>query len=404
MLADTFNKKEGNFLYWKDSRNALVPPDRNLGERIESNRYLFGLIYKNVLSNKVFMNIKGSYYFNDWNDNATPSNSATSNLYRGEVQINTSLTDKIVLVTGIEAITSNVNSNLFGNPTSYGIGTYALTDFNFNFPLILSIGFRYDYSRLDTLNGSSAFSPKLGLNYKLFSNLILRSSIGTGFRAPTLAEAFTSTSANGITVKPNPKLKSESNLTFELGVNYNAFRFLNLDLAVFQNEYYNMIEAGIDTSDGLIVFDNVIRARIQGLEFNSVLKIIPGYLSLTLSYTYLWARDIEENKALKYRPRNMFYSNLDFTIYNFEFGIDFRYWSRVEEIDQELIELGLVPDGELRVPVYVTDLRAGYNLISLGLPVNLYLNVKNILNYNYVELIGNLRPIRSYAFGFNLVL
>ena len=403
LLANTFNKSVGNFLYWKDSRNALIPPDANLGEQVKSNRHLFGLIYKNVLSEYMFLNLKGSFYYNDWKDNATPSNSSVSKIFRGEAQLNTSLSDRIILITGAEAITSKVNSNLFGNPNSFVIGVYAVTDFNFSFPLSLSLGIRYDYSKLDSLNGSGALSPKLGMNYKFAENLIFRSSLGTGFRAPSLAEAFTSTSANGITVKPNPELKSESNLTIEAGINYTPFEFFNLDFAAFFNDYYNMIEPGIDPADGLVVFDNVLRARIQGMEFNSTIKIFPEYLSLSFSYTYLWARDLDQNKALKYRPRHLFYSNLNFTLADFDFGIDYRYWSRVEEIDEELIALGLVQDGELRVAAHSIDLRAGYNLTLINVPVSLYLNAKNILNYNYVELIGNLRPIRSYSFGLNLV-
>ncbi len=403
-IANTFNKRAGSFIYWKNSRNALVPPDENQGERIETNRYLFGLIYKNVLSDKIFLNIKTSYYLNDWEDNATPSNASTSNLYRGEVQLNSSLTDNIILVTGIEGNTASVNSNLFGNPNSNSFGVYALLDINFSFPLIMSIGLRYDYSKLDTLDGSSAFSPKLGLNYKLTDKIILRSSVGTGFRAPSLAEAFTSTSASGITVKPNPFLKSESNLSMELGVNYDALSVLNLDLALFKNEYYDMIEPGIDPADGKVVFDNVIRARIEGLEANTTFRFIPDELTFTMSYTYMWAREAEKGTALKYRPRHIFYSRLEFRKWNIELGIDFRYWSKVEEIDNELIDLGIIRDGELRVPVFATDFRAGYNLASVGLPVLIYLNIKNLTNYNYVELIGNLRPIRNFTFGFNLIL
>ncbi len=67
-----------------------------------------------------------------------------------------------------------------------------------------------------------------------------------------------------------------------------------------------------------------------------------------------------------------------------------------------LLILGIVVDGDLRVPVYTTDVKLGYNFITYGLPMNIYLNVKNIFNYNYVELIGNLRQIRNYSFGLNL--
>ncbi|MGB5287704.1 MAG: hypothetical protein WBN42_04390, partial [Ignavibacteriaceae bacterium] len=113
-------------------------------------------------------------------------------------------------------------------------------------------------------------------------------------------------------------------------------------------------------------------------------------------------RDLETDLALRYRPRHIFYSSLDFRKWNFEFGVNFRYTSRVEEIDEELIDLGIVVDGDLRVPIYTTDLKLGYNFLSLGLPLNLYLNVKNIFNYNYVELIGNLRQLRNYSVGLNL--
>jgi iron complex outermembrane receptor protein len=301
-------------------------------------------------------------------------------------------------------MTSNVSSNLFGNPNSLGIGAYAVADINFDFPLIVSLGTRYDYSKLDSLDGSGAISPKLGINYKLLNNLVFRTSLGTGFRAPTLAEAFTSTSSSGIVVKPNPNIKSESNLAFEFAVNYSPLYFLNLDFAFFHNEYYDMIEPAIDPADGLVVFDNVVRSRIQGSEVNASIIFIPDELTLTMSYTYMWARDLDKNIALKYRPRHLFYSSFDFRKWNLDFGLDFRYWSEVEEIDNELVDLGIIVDGDLRFPVYVTDIRAGYNFISLGLPIRIFLNIKNAFNYNYVELIGNIRKIRSYSLGFNLAI
>ncbi len=403
-IANTFNKQAGQFLYWKDSRNALVPPDQNLGDRIETNRYLFGLIYKSLISDKLLLNIKTSYYRNYFKDNQALPNESTSNLYRGEVQLNSNITDFLVLTGGVEGTLSEVKSSLFGNPDANSMGIYAVTDINFSFPLIASVGVRYDYGKLDSLDGSGAVSPKLGFNYKIFNNLILRSSLGSGFRAPTLSEAFTSTSTGGITVKPNPNIKSEYNLTFEIGVNYMPINLLNLDLAVFQNEYYDMIEPGIDPTDGLVFFSNVVRARIQGLEAGTIFYLLPNELSLSLNYTYLWARDLETGNALRYRPRHVFYSGLDFRKWNFEFGLNFRYTSQVEEIDDELVDLGIVVDGDLRVPVYTTDVRLGYNLVAFEMPLNLYLNIKNIFNYNYVELIGNLRQIRNYSFGVNLML
>ena len=116
---------------------------------------------------------------------------------------------------------------------------------------------------------------------------------------------------------------------------------------------------------------------------------------LSLSYTYLWTRDLHTHKALKYRPRHLFVGSLDYYLGGWNIGSDFRYWSRIEEIDDELVRI--VNDGDLRVEVYVLDLRTSYNFNRLGVPISVFLNADNILNYNYVEIIGNLKPIRNYS-------
>mgnify|MGYP001056827439 CR=1 FL=1 len=403
-LVNSFNKRAGNFLYWKDSRNALINSEFVSANRIETNRYLLGLVYKNLLSDQTVFFLKGSYYRNNFSDNSIPSNVSTSSLYRLEAQITSGLSKNIILTSGAEVIPAKVNSTLFANPTSFSAGLYSVADISFDFPLLISIGLRYDYGKLDSLEASGSLSPKIGFNYKLFDNLIFRSSLGTGFRNPTLAEAFTSTSTSGITVKPNPKIRPERNLTFEFGVNYSYHSLFEIDFALFQNEYYKMIEASVDPGDGLIFFDNLLRARIQGFEIGNTLNIIPGILKSGFAYTYLNSKDVEEGTALKYRPKHSFTGSVEFYNWHFGLGIFFRYQSRVEEIDDELIDLGIVRDGNLRVPVYQTDINLSYELISLGLPATVYLNAKNIFNYNYVELVGNLKPIRNFSFGFNLIL
>jgi len=401
-IANTFNKRAGQFLYWKDSQNALIPPERNEGDRIETDRYLFGLIYSSLVEDNLFLTLRGSYYRNYFIDNETPSNESASNLYRGEVQLHSSLNNFISLTGGLEGIASSVRSSLFGNPHSFQTGAYLVSDINFSFPLIASVGVRYDYSKLDTLNGTGAISPKLGLNYKLFDELVLRSAFGIGFRAPTISEAFTSTTTGGITVKPNPNIQPEHNYTFEIGLNYAFSSLFNLDLAVFLSNYKDLIEPVIDPVDGYAFFNNVLEAQINGLEAGLIMFIFPDVLDLTLNYTYLLAEDVVTGKALRYRPKNVLYAGLNFNRWNFQFGINFRYISKIEEVDDGLVDLGIVVDGDLRVPTYTTDLNFGYSFVSLDLPLSIYLNIKNIFNYNYVELIGNIRQIRSYSFGFNL--
>ncbi len=396
LLANTLNKKGGNFYYWKDSRHALIPTADQQGQTVTTARYLFGAIYKNVLNDELLLNIKTSYYRTDWSDTSPAFDKSITNLYRGEIQLNKSFSDNLVVVTGVEGLSSNVNSNLFGNPDMISGGVYVHGDMSYFSPLTISAGIRYDYSKADTLKGENAVSPKIGLNYKAADNFILRASAGTGFRAPSLAEAFTSTTASGIVIKPNPDLKSETNFTFEFGADYKPFgRGLTLDAAVFQSEYYDFIEPGIDPTDGLAVFRNLTRARIQGFETDVSSELFDKTVGLSLSYTYLWARDLNKRKALKYRPRHTFTGSIDYYYGSLNLGADFRFWSRMEEIDDELVRI--INDGDLRAAAYVLDIRTSYDLNSLGIPVSVFLNANNVLNYNYVELIGNLKPVRNYS-------
>ena len=80
------------------------------------------------------MNIKTSYYRNYFKDNADIPNESTSNLYRGEVQLHSNITNYLVLTGGVEGTLSEVQSSLFGNPDAYSIGVYAVGDITFNFP------------------------------------------------------------------------------------------------------------------------------------------------------------------------------------------------------------------------------------------------------------------------------
>lgn len=404
-FANTINQNSGNFIYWKNVNNALVPPDADQGQRTESNRYMFGLLFNNSFNEKFSVNIRSSYYGTNWRDETTSRNNSTSNLFRTEVQANFKFSQNITLTSGIEGTASQVNSNIFGNPSAKTFGIYSQADIKLSSPFSLSIGARFDYSKIDSIKSSYAFSPRIGLNYKLSDKIILRTSAGAGFRAPSLAEAFTSTAASGIVIIPNLNIKSEHNFTSELGINYQASTYLNIDAAIFHNEFYDYIEPELivdNAGNSFGQFKNVTRARIQGLEFSAKTQIIPEKFFLSLGYTYLWARDVENKKALKYRPKHLLYASADYKISNFIFGTDFRYWSKVEEIDFNLARI--IPDAEERVPVYVLDFRIEYKLFLFGIPGKLSLNNKNALNYNYVELIGNIAPIRNYSLSLEFLL
>jgi iron complex outermembrane receptor protein len=403
LFANGLNQNRGNFIYWKDSRHVLQPPDADQGQRVISNRYMIGILYRTIFNPNFFLNIRTSYYNTHWKDESASMDNSRAELLRGEVQSTYKFSNNTFLVSGIETSIGKVNSNIFSNPGSKSLGLYSQIDYKLPLPLTISAGARYDYSKLDTINSFYDFSPKLGLNFKLNENTVFRTSIGKGFRAPTLAETFTRTSVSGVTIKPNPKLKPEHNFTFEFGLKQSLYDRIVIDAAFFQNEYYDFIEPGVDPQDGLVQFTNLMRARIQGAELNLDLNILPNTLHFNVNYVYLWTRDIENKKSLKYRPRNLVYATLDYTLGQLEFATNFRFWSRIEEMDFELVDLDIVPDGDKRVPVYVLDLRASYANSFLDIPVKINLNANNVLNYNYIEIIGNLSPIRNFSLSLEVM-
>jgi outer membrane receptor for ferrienterochelin and colicins len=403
-FGNYLNMNRGNFLYWKDSRNALVPKDEDNGNTVQSNRLFTGLIYHHHFSDDFNLDLKGSYYRTKFTGYGIEITNSTADLIRGEAIANLHVNENLILTTGAEGSYSNISSNIFRSPTFAGGAGYMQIEFRGIPNMITTVGVRYDYIKLDTLNGKNALTPRFGLNYKLSTEFILRASAGTGFRAPTPSEVFTSADVGGgVSVKENPNLTSETSLSFELGANYKPSSDVSWDAAFYQTDYNNFIEPNL-LKDGSIQFLNLTKARIQGLEVTTDWWILPGTWKFSAGYNYMWARDIENNKAMKYRPLNSVNAQLRYLPSPFEFGIDFRYMSEVEEIDFALAEppLALVVDGERRVPVYVTDLLVGYNFLISSIPAKIYLNAKNIFNYNYVEFIGNIAPIRNYSASFEI--
>jgi iron complex outermembrane receptor protein len=386
-LFNYLRQKNETFFYWKNLRNALRPRDEDIGAMVSSERFNTLVQFKKILSSNLFYIARAGFFRNKWNDNATPQNRSTAGLTNYEFQINYQPNEKHYLIFGIDGTFNLVKSSLFGRRNSHSIALYIQDEFKATEKFTFSYGLRNDLYKLDTLKYTGQINPKFNALYRLSEMLSLRTSFGTGFRAPAISEAFTSTTAAGVTVKPNPSLKPERAISFEIGS-----RFINpiisADIAIFWNHYWNLIEPVFDV-DGKIIFKNVTEARIQGAEIG--LNLFPASpVNFSLGYTYLNPWDLSEDAILKYRPRHIFYANGNLSYKFFFIGVDFRFISKYERID-ELLKL-IVPDAEARVPIYVVDARAGLNFKNL----RLFFNVNNLLQYNYVEIVGNLAPIRSF--------
>lgn len=402
-FVNYLNMKRGNFLYWKDGANGLVPKDEDNGKIVKSDRWFGSMIYKHKFSTVFSTELKSSIYNSHFEGIGIEVTASESNLIRNELLAHWNASNSIMLTTGTEFSYSSISSDIFKSKNFKTLSFYTQAEYKGIENLIATFGARYDYIKLDSLTGANAVTPKIGLNYKIGDKIILRSSFGTGFRAPTPAEVFTSSGVGGIPIKENPDLTFEKSISVDAGLIYKPAPNISFDISLFYNEYENFIEPVLIRS-GYIQFVNLPKAKTAGFEFINRAILFNGLVTTNAGYSYLWSRDIENNAPMKQRPAHSVYASLEVNPKPFEFIIDFRFMSKAERIEDDITRppFSLVIDGEKRVDVYVTDITAGYNF-SIGLiPVKIYLYCKNLFNYNYVEFIGNVAPIRSYSVSLDL--
>ncbi|MDY7574134.1 TonB-dependent receptor [Actimicrobium sp. CCI2.3] len=120
-------------------------------------------------------------------------------------------------------------------------------------------------------NVGSTINPKVSLRWQPASNLLLRSAVGTGFRAPSLTDLYasqaSSVTANGardplrcpviatglpsdcnnqfaVVTGGNPNLKPEKSLSFTFGILFEPVKDLTLELDAFRVNLENAIVGG----------------------------------------------------------------------------------------------------------------------------------------------------------------
>ena len=126
----------------------------------------------------------------------------------------------------------------------------------------------------------------------------LKGSVGTGFKAPTLAELFQNFPSFGFF--GNPNLKPETSIGYDLGFDQAALdKRLSLGATYFHNNIDNLIVIN-DTSTS---FENVGKATTYGVE--SFLAYTPWEpLTLRADYTHLMANNDILHQQLLRRPKH----------------------------------------------------------------------------------------------------
>jgi outer membrane receptor for ferrienterochelin and colicins len=204
-----------------------------------------------------------------------------------------------------------IESRRFGKADLEQSGVYLQDEVKVTGDLSFLLGARYDHHT----QFGDYFSPRGSLMYKPNDKLIIRASFGTGFKAPGIFFEEMHYCPGGFRYElvRNPNLRPETSRTYNLNFTY-QFPRIRTEFGLFRTTINNMIQGKIIGQDEVaekLVYSyvNVGKARAEGAEFILSGNPIPS-IYLSLSYTFLDAMDLAEEKPLPFRSRHSVNINL----------------------------------------------------------------------------------------------
>lgn len=404
ITINSANEDKTDWVYWHSLDSATHAPDGiNRDQRIDALKLSAMANYQQIIDDVHFFNIKTGIFNTRYETTLEESNpeyrqSEASSIYT-ELQFNSNFSQEFMLTYGAVSQINLVNSKTYGDQQQNIFAGYAQAELEYIPNTIITVGSRLDIEKADTLDAFYQVSPKLGLLYDLSDVVNLRFSAGAGFRAPSIAERYSTLAFQGFDVLPNLDLEPEKSWSAEIGMNFESEFFgqpVFWDIAVFDNELFDLIEPGfVESDEAVIKFENVVRARIIGAELNFKTYLF-NTIGLETSLTAMEPQDLDRDKTLRYRSKYLWYNRLMVPFGFVEFQVDYRYKSRIEEIDNRI---GLQVRGyDARVAVHIVDARLIFDLAEIGMnDFRLSLNAKNLLDYYYTEMVGNLGMTRQIS-------
>jgi outer membrane cobalamin receptor len=369
-------ENDGNFLGWEDPQHPYqVPPNEDNDHSIAA-RVSLGTTLTPVADGARSVEVNPYLDYNLDRD-SFPSDTINPDKYHRSTRVGTRAQWSVVagsrqaLTMGADVAGTFVESDELQNHTLGDAGVYAQDQITISSLFSTIAGLRYDWHDVADAQSETSLSPKLGLVYKPTSDLSVRTSIGHGYRAPSVIEEFTNAFEDGFNVVANPALHGETSWSEEVGATDRFTQWLWSDAALYQTDYWGLIGPAVIGNDQ-VDFQNVTRARIRGLDLSTRATAIPEVLSTQINYTYLDPEDILAHEWLPYRSRHNLTASLD--LVGGLCGVDLHYRSRVEQV--------LLYAGDPRGDITVFDLRAGYRVLGTLLQAK----VMNLFQEQYVNI------------------
>lgn len=435
------NNQSGSFLLWQSLDSGYNAYNQEV-TITKSGKFHFDpwLEWKKGMSTHKLL-LRYLHVNNDI-DNGNPTNdqSNESNLYFGDYQWTHFFMKQMLKVSG-GAMGSYVisRSPLYnGEHEAKNAAAFIQADWRYK-KWKLTGGGRWEYFDMDTERESRPVF-RGGVNRQLSKGGFARASWGQGYRFPTIAERYITTSVGPLNVYSNPNLQSEKGWNAELGykqaMQAGTFKIL-ADISVFRMEYQNMIEfnfnqwqmPNLQSLGAGFKAINIGNARVDGVElsfmgegklFNGTFAFFGGAMTnkpvalepdknldeniFNEPITYRSSSSDTRGNLLKYRSRKQLRFDLEYRKTRWMLGFSQRYNSSFENIDLAFVSVPLnlfiqdIEKGRKETSKHqlYTDLRFQYH-ISKQLSASLLVN--NLFNQIYM-----LRPADLQAPRFTQLL
>jgi len=392
----SFSREDRNeFIEWQDQHNAEIASSFYHGIKFTINAYDSYILYQKPITAKAGIKFRTSFISSLMGDQYEQANDYFPAAGFGS-EINLDILPHAAhsLTLGAEYKLDGGHSKFIGNHRGYSIAPYIQDQWQLFKNMTITLGLRYDdYRVMNSDYHENYLNPKIGINYTPFESTILRFSGGSGFRAASIFERFIDFfyENSNLRAVPNENLKAETSRSFDIGIRQQVTNNWWIDAAIFNNDYYNYIEPVQDELDDFslqVQFQNVVRARIQGIEFSTKGSLWHDHLGLNANVTWMDAKDINRNKPLTYRPKLIGFIAPSVKFEPFEFQVEYRYASRIDTV--------MLYEMDQRVPQKVWTCRVYLRLNQFSA----ILAINNLFNYAYAQRERNLGKIRNVAVTF----
>jgi iron complex outermembrane receptor protein len=175
---------------------------------------------------------------------------------------------------------------------SYVWAGFVQDEYHITRSLLLNAGLRHDH--YETFGGTT--NPRAALIYTVDAATTLKALYGRAFRAPTFYELYYQD--NGQTQKTSPNLRPEVISSYEIVAERRLAPTARATLSAYHFDASDLIRLVTDTTDGLLVFNNLNRVRAEGLELGTETTL--GPVDARISYALQHVRDPDTGK----RPVN----------------------------------------------------------------------------------------------------